>query len=269
MKIDMINLCLNIATLVGGLIGGFVCWKWIKPADVKMTKLQAELERRNDEVKDLRNILLTSVVRNKEAIYDHIVSASTSLYKAFQSLYAKSAFLGMLRGINDLAMIWTKLSENQRTKFGDFLRAIIPGDSLTRKPNPDDLEEAELFVSARAWDLYSLSELLFASAQIQIMSFGVFEDEVKFDKEKLYKQAENLLSEGGCILRKLGTMGYWNIMELIRVEIIKELRRNIGASPVTIELLASNSESVDGLFSNLPSEFRSIVIPSKVNNKSI
>lgn len=268
MEIDTANLLLNIATLIMGLIGGFICWKWIKPADAKMAKLQSELESRNDEVKDLRNILLTSIVRNKEAIYDHIVSASSALYKAFQSLYAKSAFLGMLRAMNDLGIIWQKLSENERGKFGDFLRAIVPKDILTRKPKPEDLGEAELFVSVRAWDLYSLAELLFASAQIQIMSFGVFQEDVKFDKERLYKQTENLFPEEGRVLREFGTMGYWNLMERIRVEIIKELRQSIGASPVTIELLASNSESVDGLFSNLPSEFRSIVIPTKSNNKS-
>ena len=64
MDIDTANLLLNIVTLAMGLIGGFICWKWIKPTDAKMAKLQSELERRNDEVKDLRNILLTSVVRN-------------------------------------------------------------------------------------------------------------------------------------------------------------------------------------------------------------
>ena len=268
MDIDTANLLLNIVTLAMGLIGGFICWKWIKPADAKMAKLQSELERRNDEVKDLRNILLTSVVRNKEAIYDHIVSASSSLYKAFQSLYAKSAFLGMLRAMNDLGIIWQKLSENERGKFGDFLRAIVPGDVLTRKPTPEDLGEVELFASVRAWDLYSLAELLFASAQIQIISFGVFQEEVKFDKDKLYKQSENLFPEGGHILREFGTMGYWSLMERIRVEIIKELRQSIGASPVTIELLTSNSASIDGLFSNLPPEFRSVVLP-KNSDKSI
>ena len=263
MDIDTANLVLNIVTIVVGLVGGFVCWKWIKPADAKLAKLQSELERRNNEVEDLRSILLTSLVRNKEAIYDHTVAACASLYKAFQSLYAESAFLGMLRAMNDLGIIWAKLSKSQRGMFGDFLRTVVPSEVLTRKPKPEDLGEAELFVSARAWDLYSLSELLFASAQIQIMSFGVFQEELKFDKEKLYKQAENLVSEGGRILREFGTMGYWNLMELIRVEIIKELRQSIGASPITIELLASNSASVDGLLSNLPSEFRGVVLPQK------
>lgn len=268
MDIDTANLLLNIATLAMGLIGGFICWKWIKPADAKMAKLQSELERRNDEVKDLRSILLTSVVRNKEAIYDHTVSASSSLYKVFKSLYAKSAFLGMLRAMNDLGIIWQKLSENEREKFGEFLRAIVPKDILTRKPNPEDLGEAELFVSVRAWDLYSLAELLFASAQIQIISFGVFKEEVRFDKEKLCRQAENLFPEEGRILREFGTMGYWNLMERIRVEIIKELRQSIGAAPVTIELLMSNSASVDGLFTNLPPEFRSVVLPKNIDKSA-
>lgn len=269
MDIDTANLLLNIVTLAMGLTGGFICWKWIKPADAKMAKLQSELERRNDEVKDLRNILLTSVVRNKEAIYDHIVSASSSLYKTFQSLYAKSAFLGMLRGMNDLGMIWIKLSEDQRVKFGGFLRTIVPEDILTRKTKPEDLGEAELFVSDRAWNLYSLSELLLESAQIQIMAFGVFQEELKFDKEKLYKQAENLIPEGGRILREFGTMGYWNLMELIRVNLIKELRESIGAPPVTIALLESNSASVEKLFCNLPAEFRSVVIPNQSEGKVI
>ena len=57
-------------------------------------------------------------------------------------------------------------------------------------------------------------------------------------------------------------------MERIRVEIIKELRQSIGASPVSIELLTSNSASIDGLFSNLPPEFRSVVLP-KNSDKSI
>lgn len=262
------NLVLNVMTIAIGCLSGFMCWCFLRPADVKMKHLESELNENNARMDSLRSSMLDACVRSNEARNSRMLESCVQVYKAYQHVASSCGVMRLCRGLRDLKEIRTNLSGNPALdRFGDWLMSLGPKyDVVWRHPDVLAVTQAEIFVPARIWNIYSAMTLLVGALQIQIASIRIELSSPLVDENMIYNIVDSIIPGQAKLLRQYGTAWYSFVVEQLRKELISEIRKVVGVDPVDAEALSDANRQVERILSgtdSVPEEFREFAAERK------
>ncbi len=268
-NLEFWNFVLTVATFLAAVVGGVICWWWVRPADRKLKNLETQLEalshQFNSRIDSLRSVMLESEVKFGEQRYERMVGSCLLVRKAFQRLMSSFGVLALCKAIKDIEEIRSSLGLDERARFYTLLSQYMPKEDCWKHPDVVAAEDAEVFVPARVWNLYTAASQLLAALHVQIMTLGIEFDPSDIKTNMAYKKVDAVLPGQYDLLSKLGTMWYSSVVEELYKSLIVEIRKAVGADPIKVEDLIAKNEQVESalkMHDGLPSEFRQFMNPN-------
>lgn len=258
MRMELWNLCLNVAELLGGCIIGLFCFFWIRPADRRMKHLEAEIAKQNARQAKIQATLIDARVGHREKTHQKCCDACEVVYKAFIQVDSASGILFILKDIKNLSTIKLNINNQaQLSSFAELLETmILPG--WEKATIFSEAKEVEPFASERIWQLYELARSLLFGAQTKIAELQL--NISLLDEQKLYSQISLFFPEERPFLEKWGTSRYYRILERCRWEMKKEMRKIFGLEPINSEFAKTLESDISSLFGmqrfKIPKEFQ-------------
>lgn len=271
-NLELWNLVLTAATFLTAVVGGVVCWRWVRPADRKLKNLETQLDalshQFNSRIDSLRSVMLESEIKFGEHRYERMVESCLLVRKAFQRVMSSFGILALCKAIKDIEEIRSSVGLDERARFYTVLAQYMPKEDCWKHPDIVAAEEAEVFVPARVWQLYTAASRLLAALHLQIMTLAIDFDAAKIKTEMAYKNVEAVLPGQYSLLSKYGTAWYGFAIEALYKSLIVEIRKEVGADPIKIEDLIAKNEQVESalkMHDGLPSEFSQFMNPNPPN----
>lgn len=224
---------LDAIQLLFSVVAGIVCYFWIRPADKKFQVLQATLQQQSDKIDTIRSLVLDAGIQHQIERHRKIVEECLLVHNAFRKIMTYSLALKLAESLKDFREI-KKMggrSQTQKTFFELFIQEWLP-DNWTKDPIFEKVDEAELFVSDRIWELYSLGQTLLIMFQMQLkeLIFEIDESYVKLDALKL--QIGKVFPSEVEFFEKYGTSWYYALLMRIHGELHREIKAVIKQIPI-------------------------------------
>lgn len=263
--IEFWNFVLSALTFIVGLVIGFVSWKWVRPADRRLKLLEASLARYNESIGTIKTAVIDASVRVDAGRHDREVESCLQVYSAFKQIITSSGIISLCRGLRDLEEIRANFKSKNDiaslAKFSAWLWKLIPKEFWTIAKDVD-VSNAEIFVPAKVWHIYSALCLLIGAFQAQLLALHAQMEEPLVDLGQIRQRIDEVLPGEGEHLRMLGTQWYWWVIEGLRKSLVAEIRNAIGADPVDLgSVVALNAKVEDALKSsqNVPDELKAFM----------
>lgn len=238
-----LNAILNIIAAIGGLVAALVAWCYVRPADKKLSAVEASLQRNNEGVASMRNALLDSSVRLKELRYIKLEESCEAIYRAFTKVQGASAGLLMIcASLKDLDEIRMTLHRDGKLDRIQKWLGLFVKDEMLTPIKQDDLSMPEIYVPDRVWKLYNAACSLYSAAIIQMTTLKNGLDLQLVKTKDIYAEVDQVLPGQGEFLTRFGTLGYHSSMSLIKTALLNEIRRTLKNGPITASAVVALNE---------------------------
>ena len=266
---QMAGFALDAAQLLLGIIAGVCCYFWIRPADKKLqrfqadlqkdiAKLQGDIQKDSAKIEGVQSALLDAEVRFRLENHEHLVQSCILVYRAFQKIESSAGIVRTVEPLLDLGTIKrTHPPSANLTAFADWISSQTPKE-WKKDPVFDQVAKAELFVSPRIWQLFNLAKTLLFAVQLQVAELGLATKETLVEVDSVRKSILALFPDDKEYLDRFGTSTYATYLRRIRKELVAAIRDEIWQSPVDVSPLAEASLLAEQTFldaSSIPDKY--------------
>lgn len=215
-------------------------------ADLRKSEesFKADLRAKETQIEVLRSGALSGLASRQATLDKRRLEAIDHLWAGIETLVPlKLAAMSMAAIKFDVSL---KLaSEDQKVR--DFF-AKLPGNIDLKTFPKIDVHKSRPFVSELAWALFSAYQAIvgYATTQLQMLKIGVNIPDL-LNTEHVSKLAKAALPWWTDYIDKVGSAGYYNMLEPLEAELLKELRRMMRgeeSDKASVELAANIMEEV-------------------------